>query len=164
METGIPTNQEVITQSAEQTEPEQNEPKTFTQEDVDRIVSKRVARYSDYEELKQKAAKYDEQVEASKSDLQKATEKAESLQAELNAIKEAEQIRKMRDEVGTSKGVPAALLTGKTPEECADQAEALLTWAKEITPNGYPRVPDGGDPGTSKSARDQFADWLQAQI
>ena len=32
------------------TQPE--EPKTFTQEDVDRIVTKRVARYSDYEALK----------------------------------------------------------------------------------------------------------------
>ena len=60
METEILTNQETNTQNAEQTEP-----KTFTQEDVDRIVTKRVARYSDYEALKEKAAKYDEQVEAS---------------------------------------------------------------------------------------------------
>ena len=42
METEILTNQDVTTQNAEQTEP-----KTFTQEDVDRIFTKRVARYSD---------------------------------------------------------------------------------------------------------------------
>lgn len=161
METEILTNQEVTTQSAEATE---TEPKTFTQEDVDRIVTKRVARYSDYDVLKEKAAKYDEQVEASKSDLQKATEKAASLQAELDAMKEAEKIRTMREEVGSSKGVPATLLTGKTVEECESQAEALLTWAKNTTPSGYPRIPDGGDPATNKSARDQFADWLNSQF
>ena len=151
METEILTNQE----------PTQNaEPQTFTQEDVNRIVAKRVAKYSDYEDLKAKAAKFDEQVEASKSDLQKATERADALQAELDAMKSAEQIRTMREEVATSKGVPAGLLTGKTPEECESQADALITWANTKTANGYPRVPDGGDPITTKPAREQFADWL----
>lgn len=162
METEILTNQETITQNAEQTE--QAEPKTFTQEDVDRIVSKRVARYQDYESLKEKAAKYDEQVEASKTDLQRATEKAASLQAELDAMKKAEQIRTMRNEVATTKGIPATLLTGTTAEECESQAEQLLEWAKQSITPGYPKVPDGGDPNTSKSARDQFADWLDSQV
>ena len=151
METEILTNQE----------PTQNaEPQTFTQEDVNRIVAKRVAKYSDYEALKEKAAKFDEQVEASKTDLQKATERADALQAELDAMKSAEQIRTMREEVATSKGVPAVLLTGKTPEECEGQADALLTWASNKSTNGYPKVPDGGDPITTKPAREQFADWL----
>lgn len=158
METEILTNQETTTQSAEQTE------KTFTQDDVNRIVAKRIEKYSDYAELKEKAAKYDEQVEANKTDLQKATEKAASLQAELDAIKAAEQIRTMREEVGTRKGVPATLLTGKTPEECEAQAEALLIWAKDTTPNGYPVIPDGGDPvgHAKKSTREQFAEWLDS--
>lgn len=50
METGIPTNQEVNTQTADVAEPKQE---TFTQEDVNRIVAKRVAKYSDYEALKE---------------------------------------------------------------------------------------------------------------
>ena len=158
METEILTNQETTTQSTE------TEPKTFTQDDVNRIVAKRVEKYSDYAELKEKAAKYDEQVEASKSDLQKATERANSLQAELDAMKAAEQIRTMRDEVATRKGVPATLLTGSTPEECEAQADAMLTWAKDTTPNGYPKIPDGGDPlgHAKKSTRDQFAEWLNS--
>ena len=152
METGIQTNQEVNTQTAE--EPKQE---VFTQEDVNRIVAKRVAKYSDYETLKEKAAKYDEAEEANKSELQKATERADSLQAELNAMKSAEQLRTLREEVSKEKGVPANLLTGATKEECEAQAEQLLNWAN---PNSYPSVPDGGEPvgAAKKSTRDQFAE------
>lgn len=152
METEILTNQGT-TQNAE--------PQTFSQDDVNRIVAKRVAKYSDYEELKQKAAKFDEQVEASKSDLQKATERADALQAELDAMKSAETIRTMREEVASAKGVPATLLTGTTAEECESQAAALLNWAQKP---GYPKVPDGGDPITTKPAREQFADWFNSQV
>jgi len=160
MDTDILTNQEVNTQSAEQTE---QTPKTFTQEDVDRIVAKRIARYSDYETLKGKAAKYDEQVEASKSELQKATERADGLQAELDAIKNAQAINSMREEVAKAKGVPAALLTGSTREECEALADALIEWGK---PNGYPSVPDGGEPNghSKKSTREQFAEWFNENV
>lgn len=151
--------QEVITQNAEAET--QAEARTFTQEDVNHIVAKRVAKYADYDTLKEKAAKYDEQVEASKSELQKATERADSLQAELNALKSAAEIRTMRDEVATSKGIPSNLLTATTREECEQQADELLAWAK---PSGYPKVTDGGEPvGTYKrSTRDQFAEWLNS--
>ncbi len=152
METGIQTSQEVITQTAE--EPKQE---TFTQEDVNRIVAKRVAKYSDYETLKEKAAKYDEAEEANKSELQKATERADSLQAELNALKSAEQLRTLREEVSNAKGVPANLLSGTTKEECEAQAEQLLNWAN---PNSYPNVPDGGEPvgAAKRTTREQFAE------
>ena len=156
METEILTNQETPTQDAEVTQ------QTFTQDDVNRIVAKRVAKYSDYETLKEKAAKFDEQVEASKTDLQKATERANTLQAELDAMKAAEQLRNLREEVASSKGVPATLLTGKTAEECESQADMLLAWAQK--PTGYPKVPDGGDPLTNKPARELFAEWLNSQV
>lgn len=160
METGIQTSQEITTQNAEQTTPQQT---TFTQDDVNRIVAKRVAKYADYDELKQKAAKFDEQVEAGKSELQKATERANNLQSELDALKQAETIRTMREEVANAKGIPAKLLTGTTAEECEAQAAELLSWAQKTTP-GYPKVPDGGDPISTKPAREQFADWLNTQI
>lgn len=161
METEILTNQETNTQNAEQTEP-----KTFTQEDVDRIVTKRVARYSDYESLKEKAAKYDEQVEASKSDLQKATERADSLQKELDAIRKESELRNLRDEVANATGVPAGLLTGASKDECEAQAQAILSWASQKTPSGYPRVPDGGDPiGTAKkTTRELFKEWFDENV
>lgn len=160
METGIQTNQVETTPSVGQETPEQQ---TFTQDDVNRIVAKRVAKYADYDELKQKAAKFDEQVEAGKSELQKATEKASSLQAELDALKQAESIRVMREEVANAKGIPARLLTGTTAEECEAQATDLLAWA-EKTGSGYPKVPDGGDPLSTKPVREQFAEWLNSQI
>ena len=160
METGIQTNQVETTPSVGQETPEQQ---TFTQDDVNRIVAKRVAKYADYDELKQKAAKFDEQVEAGKSELQKATEKASSLQAELDALKQAESIRVMREEVANAKGIPAKLLTGTTAEECEAQAADLIAWA-EKTGSGYPKVPDGGDPLSTKPAREQFAEWLNSQI
>lgn len=164
METEILTNQEATTQNAEHTE--QTEPKTFTQEDVDRIVTKRVARYSDYEALKEKAAKYDEQIEAGKSDLQKATEKAEHLQKELDAIKKETELRNLRDEVSRATGVPAVLLTGESQEDCEAQAQAILTWAAQKTPNGYPRIPDGGDPigNAKKTTRELFKEWFDENV
>lgn len=161
METGIQTNQvDTTTPNAPQDTPE---PQTFTQDDVNRIVAKRVAKYADYDELKHKAAKFDEQVEAGKSELQKATERATSLQAELDALKQAESLRLMREEVANAKGVPAKLLTGQTAEECEAQAADLLAWAEANKP-GYPKVPDGGDPVSTKPAREQFADWLNSMI
>ena len=61
--------------------------RTFTQEEVNAIVGKRLAeekgKYSDYEEIKAKAAKFDEAEEANKSELQKAMERANNLEAEL---------------------------------------------------------------------------------
>ena len=138
------------------------EPKTFTQEEVNRIVQNRVAKYADYEDLKAKAAKLDEIEEANKSELQKATEKAASLQAELDGMKQAETIRAMRETVAKETGVPANLLTGGTEDECKAQAEAIKAYAK---PGAYPNVKDGGEPQNNKgtATRDQFAAWLNNQ-
>lgn len=163
METEILTNQETTTQNAET---EQAEQKTFTQDDVNRIVAKRVEKYSDYAELKEKAQKFDEQVEAGKSELQKATEKADRLQAELDAIKAEASIRSMREEVATTTGVPASLLTATTQEECEAQAQAILTWSQQREPNGYPVIPDGGDPigEAKKTTREKFAEWFNETV
>lgn len=58
-----------------------SEPRTFTQEDVDRIVKERLSRAkatppADYEDLKAKAAKYDELEAANKSDIERANDAA----------------------------------------------------------------------------------------
>ena len=84
---------------------EANEPaeKTFTQDEVNAIIAERLKRdrgeRADYDELKAKAAKLDEIEEANKTELQKANERAESLQKELNAIKTAQTLRDIRDKV-----------------------------------------------------------------
>ena len=92
--------------------------KTFTQEDVNRIVAERVKRYANYEELKQKAEQFDQIEESNKTELQKAVEKANGLQSELDALKNATKLRDLRDEVSKEKGVPANLLTGTMLSFC----------------------------------------------
>lgn len=137
--------------------------KSFTQEQVNAIVSERLkqerGKFSDYESLKEKAAKFDAAEEASKTELQKATERAEALQKELDSLKSENEIRAIKEEVAASTGVPVNLLTGTTKEDCEAQAKALLEFAGK---NSYPVVKDGGTPnnGTSgATTRDQFANW-----
>ena len=156
-------NQE--TKATVNTEGQQTEEQSssFTQEDVDRIVKERLererAKYADYESMKEKAAKYDEVEEASKTELQKATEKVTKLQKELDSIKTAEKVRNIRAEVAKETNVPVDLLTGETKEDCEAQAKAILSFAK---PDTYPNVKDGGEVRNTggKKTRDQFADFL----
>ena len=69
---------------------ETTEVKTFTQDEVNAIVSDRLKRanekYADYDALKEKASKLDEIEEAQKSELQKANEKAQALETELEQM------------------------------------------------------------------------------
>jgi len=144
--------------------------KTFTQTELDAIIGDRLKRerekYADYEQLKEKAGRYDAAEEASKSELQKATEKAESLQKQLDALVAENTRRSVREKIATEKGVPANLLSGDTEEDCRKQADAILEFAK---PAGYPKVKDGGEalPPTnakSGSTNQQFADWFNQNL
>lgn len=140
----------------------QTEEKTFTQAELNAIVQDRLgrekAKYENYEELKEKALKFDEMEEESKSELQKATERADSLQAELDKMKKADAVRTLREEVSKETGVPANLLHGTTKEECEAQAKDILAYAK---PN-YPNVEDKGEVNNvgGGSTREQFANWF----
>ena len=142
------------------------ENKTFTQEDVNKIVEERLQRerqkyagMADYDQLKEKAGKYDKLQEASKTELQKATEKVAALQNELDGMKHAESVRTVRAKVAEEKGVPANLLTADTEEACTEQADAILAFAN---PSGYPNVKDGGEINVTskKSTSDLFGDWF----
>ena len=140
------------------------EPKTFTQEEVNSFLAKdrkqMAEKYSDYEELKQKASRLDEIEAANKSELERANEKAAQLESELKAIKEAEAVRIIRDDVAKETGIPAHLLTGSTKEECEAQAAAIADYAK-LTP--YPAVKDAGEINHigKPTTREQFAEWSQ---
>ena len=140
--------------------------RTFTQDEVNAIVGKRLAeekgKYSDYDEIKAKAAKFDEAEEANKSELQKAVERANNLEAELNGLKKTEEVRQTREKIATETGIPAHLLTGDTEEACKAQAEAIKAFA---TPN-YPKVKDSGEvPKTSSgNAKTDFAEYLSQTL
>ncbi len=128
--------------------------RTFTQAELDSIVKDRLARekgkYADYEELKEKASKFDEAEEARKSELQKATEKAEALQAQIERMEHANTVRDVRAKVAQELGVPEALLTGEDIETCTAQAQGILEFASKST---YPNVPDGGESHTPSASK-----------
>lgn len=74
--------------------------------------------------------------------LQAEIDRANGIQAELDALKQAETIRGIREKVSGEKKIPINLLTGDTEEACAAQADAILAFAN---PTGYPVVKDGGE-------------------
>ena len=142
--------------------------KTFTQSEMEAIIETRIgkerAKYGDYEDLKAKAAKYDEMEAASKTELQKATEKVTALQDELKSIKKQNEVRGIREEVAKANGIPANLLTAETREECEAQAKSLLEFAG--SQKGYPVVRDGGETNKSVklSTNQQFAEWFNQHL
>ena len=145
----------------------ESQTRIFSQDEVNAIVGKRLAeekvKYADYDDLKAKAAKFDEVEEANKSELQKATERAAALEKELNGLKKAEEVRIIRENVAKETGIPAHLLTGTTEEECKAQAAAIADYAK---PSPYPAIKDAGEVNNVGKAttRQQFADWASKMI
>lgn len=154
-------NQENATNVTEQTE------KTFTQAELDQIIAERLKRerekYPDYDSLKEKAARLDQIEEDAKSELQRAQEKAEKLQAELSAMKHQEEVRSIRDKVAQATGVPSSLLTGDTEEACTEQAAGILSFKSSV---GYPVLKDGGEiqKTVEGSTRQQFAEWASEAL
>lgn len=136
--------------------------RTFTQTELDAIVSDRLkrdrAKYADYEALKEKAEQFDKMEEASKTELQKAIERGNALENELNSLKKAAEVRKIRDDVSAETGVPANLLTADTEDGCKEQAKAILAFKG---PQTYPNVRDAGEVKNDfkGNPKQQFADW-----
>lgn len=95
------------------------------------------------------------------AELKAAQAKAEKLQKDLDGMKAAEALRVMREKVSKDTGVPAALLTGATEEECTTQAASIKDYAKGST--GYPVVRDGGEASVTpkKTTREQFAEYFE---
>lgn len=157
---------ETVNQDTQQTaaEPE----RTFTQSEMDAIIRDRLKRerekYADYDALKEKAGRFDAAEEAQKSELQKATERADALQAQLDSMLKADNVRKIREKVAHETGVPATLLNAEDEEACKAQAKAIMEFAK---PGAYPAVPDRGEVhkaiGGGKT-RDQFKDWFESSL
>lgn len=137
--------------------------RTFTQAEVDAIIGDRLSRerskYADYEALKEKAGKYDLIEEEQKTEIQKMTERADALQAELDKIKAANSAREMREKIALETGVPANILSADTEDACREQAKAILAFANP----GYPQVMDAGETrGKFKpTPKQQFAEWAE---
>lgn len=139
--------------------------KLFTQAQVNSFFDKRysemMSKISEYEE---KAKKFDELEEASKTELQKATEKAEKLEAEIKTMKRAAEVQAMKEKISQETGVPVSLLNGDTEEGLKAQAEAIKEFASQG--NGYPKIKDGGEVAktTKMNTTQQFVGWFNQNL
>jgi hypothetical protein len=129
-------------------EPTDNDPqpaKTFTEDDVNQIVEKRLARerlkYQGFDELKEKAAKTD--------DLQTRLDKATG---ELESIKKAEKLSQLKSKIATENNIPVDLLDGETEDALKAKAEIVKKYI-----NRAPILPDQGkvpsEPGITENAQ-----------
>lgn len=157
------------TVNQEMNEVSAKEPRTFTQEEVDHLIGERLFRerekYAGFEDYKAKAEKFDAAEEAAKSELQKAQERAEKLQAQLDEMKRADTLRGIRDKVSHETGVPVSLLTAEDEEGCRTQAQGILDFKKTAPPS----VPDRGEVRPSSgsfggSTAKQFEDWFKTNF
>ena len=161
----MPENEQTPTANAQETATATQE-KQFTppatQQELDRIIESRLARerakYTDYDEVKAKAAKYDETVEASKTETQKLSDKNARLAAELAEYK----LGALRHEVAAAKQVPTNLvefIQGADREQMEAAADRLLAAIPKQPEQPNPQIgfplnvsgPGAGD--TSKDAQ-----------
>ncbi|MDO5776301.1 MAG: DUF4355 domain-containing protein [Eubacteriales bacterium] len=141
------------------------EDKTFTQAEMDSIIEGRLARerqkYADYDDLKEKAGKYDEYQAQSKTELQKEKEKSDALQAKLDKLEKEGTVRQVREKVSKDTNVPVELLTGEDEDTCKKQAEAILKFAK---PKSYPRTRENKEKVTEHHEADDAMREFAHQI
>lgn len=138
----------------------------LTQEQVNTLVgnarTKERAKYPNYDEYKAAFEELKELKDSQKSDLEKATSRADELQKELDALKAEKERKSWREEVSKETGVPADVIAGDTKEEMAAHAESL----KKLIPDSTKPIvaSDGFAPaagGAGKSTREQFAEAMQ---
>lgn len=134
----------------QETEVPEHQGTTFTQGQLEAILADRLARerakYADYDDIKSKAALYD-QAQDNKQKLQQA-------QSELSALRAQVTARDARDKVAADTGVPAHLLTAETEETCRAQAETLLAWRGQR--DNYPSLQDGGAPRAPTTTKEDI--------
>lgn len=127
-----------VTPAAEATPDGGDGAKTFTQEELDRIVGERIGRerqkYSDYDELKTAAERLRELEERDQTEAQKAAKRVEESDARAHAA----EARLLRFEVAAAKGLDPKLsefLTGTDRAEMEAKADQLLELSKPPTPD-----------------------------
>ena len=126
-------------EAAPAVEPQQPD-RTFTQADLDRVVTDRLRRerekFSGYDDLKAKASKLDEIEQQNQSEIEKANSKAATLAEEKQALGDQNKsltTENLRLRVALDKSVPSDLidrLRGETKEDLEADADSLLKLVK----------------------------------
>lgn len=102
-----------------------------TQEQLNKILGDRLARerakYADYSELQEKAAKFDAAEEAAKTELEKALSRAEKAETLVKEYETRQQVEEWKQQVAKETGVPVEALRGSTLEDLQVHGEQLKT-------------------------------------
>lgn len=119
---------------AEEENNDKPESKTFTQEQVNGLLAdqkrKIGEKFGDYDDLKERASKLSEIEESSKTELQKALDRATAAETRIASFEAKEQTAKWAAEIVKGSGIPASVLRGSTREEL----EAHFTELKDLAP------------------------------
>ncbi len=136
-------------------EEQKQEVKTFTQEQVNALLAaeKRKAgeRFGDYDALKEKAAKFDQLEQESKSELQKALDKAAALESKVEKFERQAQVETWAEEITKDSDIPASVLRGETREELEQHFEQLKALAPKQKRTPVPAGKAAGDGGGSRA-------------
>lgn len=151
-------------------EAQPQEERTFTQDEVNRLIGKEKAKYKGFSEYKKAAAELDELKRSQMSDRERIEAEAESerkradeAEAELEALKAEAQRAKDAAEVSEATGVPVSILTADTSTregiEALAAAVAALVGSK---PSAPVFKADGTRAGAPKrTPQDQFAEFFE---
>lgn len=155
------------TQAVSEPIQEQETPKVFTQEELEKIIAERLERerkkYKDYDELKKVAEEYKKMKEAQMTEEEKLQSKLAELEAavlekELE-VQEA-MIEKTKMKVAMEIGLPADALdfiSGSTEEEIREAAEKF----KNLLGGNYSKV---GKPSAPATAQSGSKVWTRSEI
>lgn len=130
-------------------------PKTFTQDQVNALLAtekrKFGEKYADYDALKEKATKFDDLEQSSKTELQKALDKAAGLESELTTFKQKEQTAVWAAEIVKDSDIPASVLRGSTREELEQHFEQLKALTPKPKRTPVPTGKPAGEGGESRA-------------
>lgn len=131
----------------EPTKVEPAEVKTFTQDQVNSFLAeekrKTQAGFADYDAIKAKAAEFDKQAEAAKTEQQKLLDRATAAEQRVSAFEQREQVAKWADEAVKGTTIPASVLRGSTEDEIKAHFEQLKAIAAPVAPTRRTAVPPG---------------------
>lgn len=147
-------------QTSEETSTAGDEFKPITsQEDLNKVISERItrerAKFSDYKDVKAKAAQYEQLEESQKSEIQRATDKATAAERERDEARSEAMRLRVAAKFGISDEDADLFLTGKDEDSLTAQARRLSD--REAANKKTNHVAREGDtstrPGSSEEAQ-----------
>jgi len=136
----------------EQKTESKTEQKTFSQDQLNALVAdakrKEREKFADYDDLKTKAATLDEIEQSSKTETQKALDKAAELETELNKYRTKDQVTQWAAEITKDSEIPASVLRGSTKEELEQHFEELKGLAPKPKRTSAPAGTPSGESGS----------------